>query len=278
MRLPLPLLAGVAFAALTVASNAFFAVSQSQQAIVLQFGEVQRVVNGYGADDAGLKVKIPFVQQHIIYDKRILDLTPAGSREIIAADQERLEVDSFARWRIVDQLRFYQAVRTINNAEQRLESLLEASMRRVLATAPQNDIIAARRAALMAQIREQMNKETAALGIQVVDVKIRAADLPQANQDRVFQRMRTEREQVAARIRAEGDQKAREIRAGADRERAQILAQSYGTDPDFASFYRSMLAYEKAIGPGTTIVMSPQGDFFRYFDSRRGAGGGGGGQ
>jgi membrane protease subunit HflC len=90
--------------------------------------------------------------------------------------------------------------------------------------------------------------------------------------------MRTEREQVAARIRAEGDQKAREIRAGADRERAQILAQAYGTDPDFASFYRSMLAYEKAIGPGTTIVMSPQGDFFRYFDSRRGAGGGGGGQ
>jgi membrane protease subunit HflC len=278
MRLPLPLLAGVAFAALTVASNAFFTVSQSQQAIVLQFGEVQRVVNGYGADDAGLKVKIPFVQQHIVYDKRILDLTPAGSREIIAADQERLEVDSFARWRIVDQLRFYQAVRTINNAEQRLESLLEASMRRVLATAPQNDIISIRRAQLMAQIREQMNKETAALGIQVVDVKIRAADLPQANQDRVFQRMRTEREQVAARIRAEGDQKAREIRAGADRERAQILAQAYGTDPDFASFYRSMLAYEKAIGPGTTIVMSPQGDFFRYFDSRRGAGGGGGGQ
>ncbi len=278
MRLPLPLIAGVAFAALTVASNAFFTVSQSQQAIVLQFGEVQRVVNGYGADDAGLKVKIPFVQQHIIYDKRILDLTPAGSREIIAADQERLEVDSFARWRIVDQLRFYQAVRTINNAEQRLESLLEASMRRVLATAPQNDIISIRRAQLMAQIREQMNKETAALGIQVVDVKIRAADLPQANQERVFQRMRTEREQVAARIRAEGDQKAREIRAGADRERAQILAQSYGTDPDFASFYRSMLAYEKAIGPGTTIVMSPQGDFFRYFDSRRGAGGGGGNQ
>jgi len=255
-----------------VLSNALFVVGQRSQAVVLQFGEAVSIINAKG-DDAGLKIKIPFAQQHIIYDRRILDLAPNGPSEIVAANQERLEVDAFAKWRISNPLNFYRSVRTTETARIRLQGLMEASMRRVLGGASSNEIISARRAALMEAIRVQMNREAANLGIEVVDVKIRAADLPQANQERVFTRMESERQQAAATIRAEGDRRGREIRADADRERASILAGSYGQDPEFAAFYRSMLAYERAIQPGTTIVMTPQGDFFRYFDSRTGAGG-----
>lgn len=260
----------VALGALFVASSALFAVPQTRQALVLQFGEPQRVINVQG-DDAGLKIKVPFVQQHILYDRRILDLVPAGRSEIVTADQERLEVNSFLRWRITNVLRFYQAVRSEANARDRLEGLLEASLRRVLGSAQSGDIISGRRQALMDMIRVELNREAANLGVEVVDVRIRAADLPQANQDRVFQRMRSERAQAAASIRAEGDRQAQEIRGGADRDRAKIIADAYNQDPDFAAFYRSMQAYERSLQPGTTIVTTPDGDFFRYFDQRSGA-------
>jgi membrane protease subunit HflC len=273
-RANLPVIAGVALGALIVAGSALFAVPQTHQALVLQFGEPQRVINLNG-DDAGLKIKVPFVQQHVLYDRRILDLAPSNSSEVVTADQERLEVSAFARWRIIGPLRFYQAVRNERVARDRLESLLEASLRRVLGSAQSGDIISGRRAQLMAAIRAELNRETRALGIDVVDVKIRAADLPQANQERVFQRMQSEREQAAARVRAEGDRQAQEIRGGADRERAKIIADSFGQDPGFAAFYRSMQAYERALPQGTTIVTSPDSDFFRFFQSR---GGGGDGQ
>jgi modulator of FtsH protease HflC len=254
---------------LIVAGSSLFTVAQTEQALVLQFGQPLRQFNVEGGD-AGLKVKVPFVQQVIHYDRRILDLAPPARIEIVTADQERLEVNSFVRWRITNPLRFYQAVRSESNARQRLSSILEASLRRVLGSTQSNDIISGRRAALMQQTRDQMNREAANLGVQVVDVRIRAADLPRANEERVFNRMRSEREQAAALIRAEGDRRAQEIRGGADRERAKVIADSYNQDPDFAAFYRSMQAYERSLPAGTTIVTSPDGDFFRYFQNRGG--------
>lgn len=273
MTRSLPVILGGLFALLVVITNSVFTVDQRTTALILQFGEAQRVINEPGKDEAGLHFMIPFVQQRVVYDRRNLNLAPADTREVVAADQERLEVDVFARWRISDPLRFYRAVRTLTVAEQRLEGLLDASMRRVLGAAQSNQIVSGGRAQLMAQIRSEMNRESAALGIEVVDVKIRRADLPQANSERVFARMEAEREQAAAQIRADGERRAQIIRAEADRERADILATAFGQDPEFASFYRSMQAYERSIQPGTTIVMTPQGDFFRYFDSQRGAGG-----
>jgi membrane protease subunit HflC len=268
----LPILGSLAFGAMILANASLFTVSETQQAITLQFGQPKNFFNVDGTSP-GLKVMIPFVQQREIYDRRILDLAPSGKSEVVTADQERLEVDSFARWRIVDPLRFYQAVRNEGRARDRLTRLLEASLRRVLGSAQSTDIISGRRSALMNSIRSEMNREATALGIQVVDVKIRAADLPPANQERVFERMRSERQQAAASVRAAGDRQAQEIRGGADRERAKIIADSYNQDPDFAAFYRSMQAYEKALPAGTTIVTTPDSDFFRYFKSRRGGSG-----
>jgi modulator of FtsH protease HflC len=266
-----PLIAVGAFVlgGLILANASLFSVSETQQAITLQFGQPQRVFNIDGRDP-GLKAMIPFVQQRYIYDRRILDLETTGKNEIVTADQERLEVDSFARWRIVNPLRFYQRVVTEDRARSRLRGFLDASLRRVLGSTKAGDIISGRRAALMEKIRFELNREAATLGIEIVDVRIRAADLPQANQERVFQRMRSEREQAAATVRAAGDRQAQEIRGGADRERAKIIADSYNQDPGFAAFFRSMQAYEKALPAGTTIVTSPDSDFFRYFQNRSG--------
>ena len=270
----LTIFGGLAFGAFVLANASLFNVSETQQAITFQFGEPQNFFNTDGTDP-GLKVMIPFVQQREVYDRRILDLAPSGKSEVVTADQERLEVDSFARWRIVNPLRFYQAVRTEDRARDRLTGLLEASLRRVLGSTQSTDIISGRRSALMAAIRAEMNREARTFGIEVVDVKIRAADLPPANQERVFERMRSERQQAAASVRAAGDRQAQEIRGGADRERAKIIADSYNQDPGFAAFYRSMQAYERALPAGTTIVTSPDSDFFRFFKNRSGAPGGG---
>lgn len=259
----------VALSGFILASASLFSVSETQQAITLQFGQPQRVFNIDGKDP-GLKIMIPFVQQRHVFDRRILDLETSGKSEIVTADQERLEVDSFARWRIVDPLRFYQRVVDEDRARSRLSGFLDASLRRVLGSTKAGDIISGRRAALMGSIRRELNREAATLGIEIVDVRIRAADLPQANQERVFQRMRSEREQAAATVRAAGDRQAQEIRGGADRERAKVIADSYNQDPGFAAFYRSMQAYERALPAGTTIVTSPDSDFFRYFQNRSG--------
>lgn len=256
-------------AALIVASSSLYTVSQTEQALVLQFGQPMRVVNIEG-DDAGLKIKIPFTENVQIYDRRVLELAPEGKSEIVTADQERLEVNSFIRWRITNPLRFYQAVREEARARDRLEGLLEASLRRVLGAAASNDIISGRRSQLMQEIKTNLNVETRGLGIEVVDVRIRAADLPQANEERVYLRMRSEREQAAAQVRANGERRAQEIRGEADKDRAKIIADAYNQDPDFSAFYRSMQAYEKAFPQGTTMVISPDSDFFRYFNSRKG--------
>ncbi len=256
-------------ALLFLASSSLYTVKQTQQALILQFGQAKRVVNING-DDAGLKIKIPFTENVRLFDRRVLEFSPSDKSEIVAADQERLEVQSFLRWRIVNPLQFYTAVNNENNARDRLGSLLEASLRRVLGTAKSTDIISGKRAQLMEAIKIALNQQAKSLGIEIVDVRIRAADLPQANEERVFQRMRSERDQAAAQVRADGERKAQEIRGGADKDRAKIIADAYGQDPDFSAFYRSMQAYDKALPEGTNLVISPDSDFFRYFKSRKG--------
>jgi modulator of FtsH protease HflC len=261
-----------------------FIVDQTQQALVLRFGETVRKI-----DQPGLYYKLPLIDTVVDLDKRILDLD-SPPLEIIASDQKRLIVDAFGRYRITDPLLFYQSVGTVQGAESRLAVVLNASVRRVLGDAEFIDVVRNRRNALMALIKEQVDHEAAALGIKVVDVKIRHADLPPANSQAVYQRMQTERQLVAAQTRANGEQAARRIRAEADRdvtvikaeatgeserlrgegeaERNRILAEAFGKDPDFFAFYRSMQAYEAGLkGSETRLVISPDSEFFRYFNN-----------
>jgi membrane protease subunit HflC len=279
-----PILLAVALG-LFLLANTFFIVPQTQQALVLQFGDAQRVINRHGANQPGLYVKAPFIQNVVLFDKRNLGFN-LQEQTIIAADQERLVVDAYARWRIVNPLLFYQAVQTEGAAANRLENLMTGALRRVLGAVEQNDIISSRRGELMRAIATNMNIETKGLGIEVIDVRIRQADLPQETAERVFERMRTERQQEAARIRAEGDEQSLRIRAEADKtvtitlaeareqaektrglgdaDRTRIFAQSFGRDPEFAAFYRSMQAYERAVPQGTQMIIPPDGEFFRY--------------
>jgi membrane protease subunit HflC len=201
---------------------------------------------------------------------------------IVASDQERLIVDAIVRWQIIDPRRFYQSVLNEAGGVSRLETFTEAAMRRALGGAGSDDIISGRRAELMQQIENDLNAAAAAeLGVRVIDVRIRQADLPPETQERVYERMRSERQQVAGRIRAEGERDAAIIRATAqeesertrgqgEAERARIFARAYGRDPEFAAFYRSMRAYDFALEAGTPIVVPPDSDFFRYMQRRRG--------
>lgn len=272
---------GIAFAVLVLVTNTVFIVRQDRQAIVLRFGEYTSAINEPGADEPGLYFKIPFFDSVIIYDKRNIGLTLEG-QPIVASDQERLIVDAVVRWRIVDPRRFYQSALTEAGGASRLETFAESAMRRALGSATSNEIISGRRAELMQRIEADLNASAATeLGVNVVDVRIRQADLPDETRDRVYERMRSERQQVAGRIRAEGERDAAIIRATAqeqserlrgegEAERARIFARAYGRDPEFAAFYRSMRAYDTALEQGTPIVVPPDSDFFRYMQRRRG--------
>jgi modulator of FtsH protease HflC len=272
---------GVVFAALVVITNTLYIVRQDRQAIVLRFGEYTRTINEPGADEPGLYFKIPFIDSVVIYDRRNIGLTLEG-QPIVASDQERLIVDAVVRWRIVDPRRFYQSALTEAGGASRLETFAEAAMRRALGSATSNEIISGRRAELMQRIEADLNASAATeLGVNVVDVRIRQADLPDETRDRVYERMRSERQQVAGRIRAEGERDATIVRATAqeqserlrgegEAERARIFARAYGRDPEFAAFYRSMRAYDAALDQGTPIVVPPDSDFFRYMQRRRG--------
>lgn len=272
---------GVAFAVLVLVTNTVFIVRQDRQAIVLRFGEYTSAINEPGADEPGLYFKIPFFDSVVIYDKRNIGLTLEG-QPIVASDQERLIVDAVVRWRIVDPRRFYQSALTEAGGASRLETFAESAMRRALGSATSNEIISGRRAELMQRIEADLNASAATeLGVNVVDVRIRQADLPDETRDRVYERMRSERQQVAGRIRAEGERDAAIIRATAqeqserlrgegEAERARIFARAYGRDPEFAAFYRSMRAYDTALEQGTPIVVPPDSDFFRYMQRRRG--------
>jgi membrane protease subunit HflC len=287
----------IAVAILIVALNTFFAVDQREAAIVLRFGEPVRVIHAPGQNGAGLHVKTPFVEHVLKFDRRNLGFE-ADQEEVIAADQERLVVDAFLRYRISDPLQFYRTLRDDHTAAGRLEPLVNSALRQVLGSTTSGDIISGHRAELMRQTKADVARRAAAgrFGIEVIDLRIKRADLPAANQAAVYRRMQTARQQEAAQIRAVGEQQKREIIAGADKEvaitlatateeaektrgqgdaqRTRIFAQSFGRDPGFASFYRSMQAYDTALGGGdATVVLSPDSEFFRYF--QQGPGGAG---
>lgn len=286
----------LALAVLILLANTLYTVDQRQQGVVISFGEPKRVVNAGRGDAAGLKIKAPFVENVRLFDRRNLALE-AEQEEIIAADQERLVVDAFVRYRISNPVLFYTTLRDPQTAADRLERLVNSSLRQVLGSAPSNDIISGRRGELMERTQRDVNARARAarFGLEIIDVRIKRADLPAANQTAVYRRMQTSRQQQAAQIRAVGEQQKREIMAGADKEVAITLATaqqyagqaqgegdaraaatfaaSYGRDPSFAAFYRSLQAYERSLASGdTTMVLSPDSDFFRYF--QRGPGGG----
>jgi membrane protease subunit HflC len=269
-------------AAAVLGYSSLFTVYQTQQVLVVRLGQPVRVVT-----EPGLNFKAPLIDSVIGIDKRILDLeNPA--QEVIASDQKRLVVDAFARYRIDKPLRFYQTVQTIQGANSQLSILLNAALRRVLGEATLTHVVRDERAALMARVREQLDKEAQVYGIQVVDVRIRRADLPDQNSQAVYQRMQTERQREAAEFRAQGSQKSQEIRSKADRdvtvlvaeatskaeqlrgdgdaERNRIFADAFGKDLDFFGFYRSMQAYEASLRSNDTrLVLQPDSEFFRYF-------------
>jgi len=276
------ILAVVVVAALIVGYSSLFTVYQTQQALVVRLGEPRPPV-----PDPGLHVKAPFIDSVVYIDKRILDLE-APPQEVIASDQKRLVVDAFARYRIKDPLRFYQTLGSINGANSQLSILLNSALRRVLGEVTFTHVVRDQRADLMARIRELVDREATAFGIEVVDVRIRRADLPEQNSQAVYQRMQTERQREAAEFRAQGAQRAQEIRSRADREvtvlvadatskseqirgegdatRNQIFADAFNQDPDFFAFYRSMQAYEQGFKhTDTRMLLKPDSNFFRYF-------------
>jgi len=276
------IVAALLVVALIVAYSTLFTVYQTRQALVVRLGDPVRVVT-----QPGLNYKLPLIDTVIPIDNRILDLeNPA--QEVIASDQKRLVVDAFARYRIVEPLRFYQTVGTVERANQQLSILLNSALRRVLGEATLTQVVRDQREQLMARVREQLDNEAQAYGIDVVDVRIRRADLPEQNSQAVYQRMQTERQQEAAQFRAQGSQRSQEIRARADRdvtvlladaqskgeqtrgegdgERNRIYAEAFGRDPEFFAFYRSMQAYEAGLkSSDTRMLLKPDSEFFRFF-------------
>jgi membrane protease subunit HflC len=263
--------------------NSFFIVDMAHQALVVELGNPKREVK-----EPGLAFKIPFFQSAILMDKRVLEL-PGQSGLIITQDRKNIIVDAFARYRISEPLQFYKAV---GGSEQRVQGRLtpifNASLRRVLGEQQFKALLSGERSHLMAAIRDELANGAKSLGVEIVDVRIRRSDLPESNLPAVFQRMRAERQRVAEGSRAEGDQKAQEIRSAADREitgikatatqkadilrgegeaeRNRILGEAYGRDPEFFDFYRSLQAYDEAVqGDNTTMVLSPENPFFKYF-------------
>jgi modulator of FtsH protease HflC len=292
----LMIILGIVIAVLGAAfySTMLFTVDQREQVLILRFGEPVGVVNPWGSkEDPGLHMKTFPWENVVKFDRRnlMLDIPP---QEITASDQERLIVDAFARFRISDPLQFYKAVTDVRGATARLAPFMEASLRRVLGGVKSNDIVSGHRAELMIAIRDAVNAQAAEsrLGVEIIDVKIRRADLPEQNAEKVYSRMQSERQQAASLIRARGEERARTLRAEAartvritlakarekssilrgagDARRNDIYAAAYSKDPEFFAFYRSMEAYEKTLIDGkTSMVLSPDSDFFGYFDTQK---------
>ncbi len=262
--------------------SSVFTVNQTEQALVLRFGQAINIVR-----EPGLYFKLPFVDGVVRIDKRILALD-LPEQEVIASDQKRLRVDAFARYRVIDPLLFYQALGSVDRANEQLATFVNSGLRRVLGESTFQQVVRDERTQLMARIRDGVNDQAKNLGISVVDVRIRRADLPEANSQAIYTRMQTERQREASEIRAQGAEAAQRIRARADRDvvvvvaeanreaerirgegdgqRNNIFAQAYGQDQDFFAFYRSMQAYETGLGSNDTrLVLSPDSEFFRYF-------------
>jgi modulator of FtsH protease HflC len=287
-RVVVPILA-LAIVAIIVGMSSVFTVHQTEKALVLQFGNPVREVS-----KPGLQFKTPFLQNVVYYDNRILDLEPP-QEEVIAADQKRLVVDSYARYRIADPLQFYQLVQTEAVANLRLASIINSTLRRVIGNVQLSSVVAEKRASVMQQVRDEVNVQAKSWGIEVVDVRIKRADLPAENSDAIFQRMKTERQREAAQFRGEGKREAQKIHASADRqvveiralaqqkaeilrgegdaESVRIYADAFNRDKDFFALYWSLDAYRKSLANGdTTLVLAPDSEFFRFFGSSSGTG------
>jgi len=259
-----------------------FTVKEINQAIVLQFGDPKKVVT-----QAGLQVKIPFIQNVVFLDRRILSLDPQPE-EVIASDQKRLIVDAYARFKIIDPLKFYISVGDERVARSRLATIINSRIRSVLGKQSLATLLSEERSGQMAIIQEGVNVEAEKFGITIIDVRIKRADLPQANSEAIYKRMQTEREREAKEFRARGAEMAVTITSTADRKvtvilanaqkqseimkgegdgiRNKIFADAFGQDPEFFSFYRAMQAYETAlIGGDTSLILSPDSDFFKFF-------------
>jgi len=283
-RVSLVFAAAVVAVLAIIAAFSLFTVDPTELALVLRFGEpVRDLINA-----PGLYARVPFIDSVVYLDKRILALDDER-QEVLVADNQRLEVDAFIRYQIADPLLFYQSVLNIQGANSQLGGMLNSALRRTLSEASISDIVRTRRDQLMADIRDQVRVGAKRFGIDVIDVRIKRADLPEENSEAVFRRMQAERQQRAASYRAQGAQQSQEIRAEADRkvtvtvataqqqseqirgegdgERNRIFAEAYGADPEFFAFYRSMQAYDTALKSDARAVLSPKSDFFRYFSS-----------
>ncbi|TCI00090.1 protease modulator HflC [Roseococcus sp. SYP-B2431] len=270
-------------ALLFTAASSFFTVQQTHQVLITQFGQPIRVI-----DTPGLHMKVPFIQNVITFDRRLLDFDTAGE-EVILGDQRRLIVDSFTRYSITNPLLFFQ---TVGAAEQgirgRLNSIVTSSLRRVLASETLAAVLSAERGRIMGEIRNQVNEEGQRFGIEIVDVRIRRVDLPEENTQAILSRMQSERERIAREARAEGFEVAARIRAQAERDRTVLLAEAeanaailrgtgeqeairvfaeaFQRDPEFFQFWRTMQAYREVFSTGESrMVLTPESDFFRYF-------------
>ncbi len=270
--------------AMFVLVSSMFTLNQTEQVLILQFGEPIRVIK-----KPGIKFKLPFLQDAVFFDKRIVDLG-IEDQEVIASDQKRLIINAFAKYQIIDPLKFYTTVGTLQGLSSKLSGILDSSLRQVIGEVTLSELLTENRGVVMAKIRDVVSQQAEIFGVKIVDVRIMRADLPKENSDAIFARMQTEREKEAREIRANGAEEADKIRAEADKEKTIILANakkqadllrgngeaeaikiyanSYGRDPEFADFYRSMNAYKEVFkSEKTKMVISPDGEFFKYFDS-----------
>ena len=270
-----------------IASSSLFIVEQTQQAIVLFFGKPQKTIQ-----DPGLYFKIPFGEEVVYYDKRVLDLDPPKERMILA-DQKRLDVDSYARYRIIDPLLFYQTTRRVTEVPGKLSPIINSSLRRVLGNETLLEILSGKRATIMVDIQKAVNDAVMRFGMEIVEVRVRRADYPDETRSNIENRMKSEREREAKEFRARGFEMAEGIRADAGKQKIVLLAEAqkkaetlrgegdglaikiyadaFGQDPEFFAFYRSMQAYKKSMdSQDTTMVLSPNSDFFRFFGDMTG--------
>lgn len=275
------ILGGILFAVVVILFETMFIINQTEQAIVLQFGEPVREIK-----QAGLKFKIPFIQNVVFYDKRLLNLEPPA-QEVVLKDKKRLDVDTFSRYKITEPLTFYKTVRTEYQAQNRLQEIVNSSARNVLATFTLLELLSEKRTEIMKKISEAVKQDAAQIGVEVADVRIRRADLPIEVSQAINDRMKTERIREAKGYRADGEKKAQEIRATAekqatitvanaekeaqqikgegDRVATEIWNKATSVDPEFYAFYRTLEAYRNSFDEETSIVLAPEGEFFSYF-------------
>lgn len=271
---------------LIVFQSSFFTVDQRQQVLILQFGEPIRAI-----DTPGIKFKMPFIQNAIFFEKRIIDLS-LPEQEVIASDQKRLIINAFTKFQIIDPLKFYTTVGSSYGLSSKLSGILDSSLRQVIGEVTLNELLTENRGNIMKKIKDAVGSSSEIFGIKIIDVRIMRADLPKENSDAIYARMQTEREKEAREIRAKGAEEADKIRAEANKEKTIIIAEakknsdivrgngesesnkiyanSFGRDPEFADFYRSMSAYKTAFSNDKTkMIISPDSDFFKYFNNSK---------